>query len=147
MQVRIRGIEAERKTLLQHFCIVDILKISNEEVKSQLLESLDSLLLRKYLLLEMIATKAAKNSIDVNYIHNQSLEVQAQIDKLAHWIKNVFLPKKGEILAEFEDVHLTESIANAKKGPINKINDQELQGVLDGITNFMLKLDTDMGIW
>ena len=63
-------------------------------------------------------------------------------------MKTSFLPTKGAILAEFQDVHLTESTPNLpNKGGIDKINDQELEKRLEQISQFVLKIDTDMSIW
>lgn len=92
--------------------------------------------------------------MDIQYLYAKSIDIQNQMDDYVQWLRSSFLSRKGAILKEFQDVQITESVANIgpkedapKKLAIDHINDKQVEDKLREMRQFFAAFDTDVSIW
>ena len=86
-----RSLETSKKQILEHFGILNILKISNDYMSGKLLEGLYKLINRKHQFRELVALKTTCNPIDIQYLYLKTMDIQAEMDSYIQWLRVEFL--------------------------------------------------------
>jgi hypothetical protein len=79
---------------LEHFGIIDILKISNEAIKTSLMKILHQMMNRMQIFQDLLTLGATKSALEVLYVKSHLVQLQTKMDEYLVWLKFDYLKAK-----------------------------------------------------
>lgn len=79
---------------LEHFGIIDILKISNEAIKTSLMKILHQMMNRIQIFQDLLTLGATKSALEVLYVKSHLVQLQTKMDEYLVWLKFDYLKAK-----------------------------------------------------